>query len=79
MFIFLVSSQDKSLVDILTSLADDTSPPSSQSAAAEVVALEDQDSILSQLSQPRDKLIDKEEEEEILEMSQQVWEEEDQK
>ncbi|XP_053396986.1 uncharacterized protein LOC123552830 [Mercenaria mercenaria] len=74
-----VSSQDKSLVDILASLADDTSPPSSQNAAAEAVALEEQDSILSQLSQPRDKETDQQEEEEVLEMSQRIWEREDEK
>lgn len=66
-------------MEILASLADETSPPSSQEAEAEAVALEEQDSILSQLSQPRDKKVDQDEAEEVLEMSQLVWEGQDAK
>ena len=65
------------MVDILASLARDSStPPSSQVAVeTQVVALEEQDSILSQVSQPRDDELVRKEEEEVLEMSQRIWDE----
>ena len=69
--------EDRSLVDILASLAEESdTPPSSQVAAAtQVTALEEQDSILSQVSQPRDREVEEREAEEVLEMSQRIWEE----
>ena len=65
------------MVDILASLARDSStPPSSQVAVeTQVAALEEQDSILSQVSQPRDEDLVRKEEEEVLEMSQRIWDE----
>ena len=68
-----VGSQDRSLVDILAALADDASLPLSQQAIVEAVALEEHDSMLAGTSRPRDTEIDKLEEEEILEMSQKIW------
>ena len=77
MFHFSVSVEDKSLVDILASLAEESdTPPSSQVAAVtQVTALEEQDSILSQVSVPRDRDVEEREAEEVLEMSQRIWDE----
>ena len=74
---FPVSVEDKSLVDILASLAEESdTPPSSQVAVVtQVTALEEQDSILSQVSQPRDRDVEEREAEEVLEMSQRIWDE----
>ena len=72
-----VTSQDRSLVDILASLAEDTDDPLSQQAIVEAVALEEHDSMLAQTTKPRDIEMDKLEEEEILEMSQKIWDGED--
>ena len=62
------------MVDILASLARDSSTPPSSQVAVEthVAALEEQDSILSQ---PRDEDLVRKEEEEVLEMSQRIWDE----
>ena len=77
MYHFSVSVEDKSLVDILASLAEESdTPPSSQVAAVtQVTALEEQDSILSQVSAPRDRDVEEREAEEVLEMSQRIWDE----
>ena len=40
-----------------------------------MAALEEQDSILSQVSQPRDDDVERKEAEEVLEMSQRIWDE----
>ncbi|XP_052808091.1 uncharacterized protein LOC128236972 isoform X1 [Mya arenaria] len=68
-----VPSQDRSLVDILASLADESSPPSSQNAAVVLGALEDKDSVLSQVSEPLSQEEARQELEESLEMTQRVW------
>ena len=44
-------------------------------AETQVAALEEQDSILSQVSQPRDDDVERKEAEEVLEMSQRIWDE----
>lgn len=58
----------------MASLADDSSPPGSQLSAVELVAMEEPDSILSQTTPVESQDAEKEEEQEILEMSQQIWE-----
>ncbi|KAL4233690.1 DNA polymerase zeta catalytic subunit [Mactra antiquata] len=78
-----VSCDDKSLIDILASLADQNSPTSSQNAASDIVALEEQDSILSQLSHTKDDQLNNDDnnddDDEILEMSQPIWHDDEKK
>lgn len=76
MFLFVplaTVSEESSLVHILAALADDTTPPASQTAASQVAALEDKDSILLGGSEPLDEEAIQRDEEETLEMSQRVW------
>ncbi|XP_071115137.1 uncharacterized protein [Haliotis cracherodii] len=69
---------DMSLADVLAALADESSPVSSQLSASQVSALEDNDSIISGNTGIVDVEVLKEEEEEMLEMSQRVWDGADQ-
>ncbi|XP_071136539.1 uncharacterized protein [Mytilus edulis] len=64
------NSQDKSLADILASLADENCSSSSQEIAQQITALEERDSILLDKSQPINDEDDKQQDEETLEMTQ---------
>ena len=70
---FTANSQDKSLADILASLADENCSSSSQEIAQQITALEERDSILLDKSQPIDDEDDKQQDEETLEMTQVVF------
>ncbi|XP_052087606.1 uncharacterized protein LOC127724637 isoform X3 [Mytilus californianus] len=71
------NSQDKSLADILASLADENCSSSSQEIAQQITALEEGDSILLDKSQHIDDEDDKQQEEETLEMTQVVFDDMD--
>ena len=69
---------DQSLVDILAALAEESSPSSSQRCAAQITALEEQDSVVGQeVPLPPDSEVLKEDEEETLHMSQTLPQEAD--
>lgn len=73
MITFLADTQDKSLAEILALLANESSPSSSQEVSEQITALEEKDSILLDKSEPINDEIAKQLEEETLEMSQVVW------
>ena len=66
-------NDDKTLAQILASLADESCSPSSQAAASEVAVLEEQDSILREQAVVPDDEAVQHDEKETLEMSQVVW------
>ncbi|XP_063402916.1 DNA polymerase zeta catalytic subunit-like [Mytilus trossulus] len=73
----LANSQDKSLADILASLAEENCSSSSQETAQQITALEERDSILLEKSQPIDDEDVKQQDEETLEMTQVVFDDVD--
>ncbi|KAK3098309.1 hypothetical protein FSP39_018263 [Pinctada imbricata] len=66
-------NEDRSLAQILASLADESSPPSSQAAAGQVSVLEEKDSILLEKPIIPDDEVVQNDDQETLEMSQVVW------
>ncbi|KAK7493090.1 hypothetical protein BaRGS_00015611 [Batillaria attramentaria] len=69
---------DRSLVEVLAALAEESSPASSQHSAAQIAALEEQDSIVGQdVPLPPDEETLQEDEEETLQMSQVMPDEEE--
>lgn len=68
-----VPSEDQPLVDILAALAEDNAITATPEVVNEIAKLEEQDSVLSQVSQPRSQEVEKAEKEEELEMSQRIW------
>lgn len=69
-----VPSEDQPLVDILAALAEENSLSGTPEVAKQLEQLEEHDSILSQSSQPRSEEVEKADVEEELEMSQRIWE-----
>lgn len=68
-----VPTEDQPLVDILAALAEDNALTATPEVVNEIAKLEEQDSVLSQVSQPRSQEVEKAEKEEELEMSQRIW------
>jgi len=80
-----VLSQDRSLVDLLASLADDSCPSGSQHAAVELEALAEGDSLLASMTgrpgsgEGTERLLEEGDDDvESLEMSQRIWDDQEQ-
>ena len=77
-FLFPVGSEDQPLVDILAALAEDNVLSNTPEVAQELEKLEEKDSVLSQVSLPLSQEEKEAEQVEALEMSQRIWDGEEQ-
>ena len=75
---FPVGSEDQPLVDILAALAEDNVLSNTPEVAQELEKLEEKDSVLSQVSLPLSQEEKEAEQVEALEMSQRIWDGEEQ-
>jgi len=73
-----VGSEDQPLVDILAALAEDNVLSNTPEVAQELEKLEEKDSVLSQVSLPLSQEEKEAEQVEALEMSQRIWDGEEQ-
>lgn len=71
---FAEGSEDKMLVDVLAALAGDSSLSNSPEVAKQVENLAEEDSVLSQVYRPQSQEEKEAEQQEALEMSQHIWE-----
>ena len=75
---FPVGSEDQPLVDILAALAEDNVLSNTPEVAQELEKLEEKDSVLSQVSLPLSQEEKEAEQVEAVEMSQRIWDGEEQ-
>ena len=73
-----MGSEDQPLVDILAALAEDNVLSNTPEVAQELEKLEEKDSVLSQVSLPLSQEEKEAEQVEALEMSQRIWDGEEQ-